>query len=125
VLLLVDVCVLAFVELDIVLVLVRNVFKPLRFVGLNFVHHRVLLVSVGDLDLLDLLLLLLPQLVRSLRTGHTRRVDSSRRGVRRNLGLLRRGRLQRGAHPQLGRRGNTHLALQRRVDHEALFVYAQ
>lgn len=97
--LLVDVCVLAFIELGSVLVLVRDVFKPLRCVGLNFVHHRVLLVSVGDLDLLDLLLLLLAHLVRSLRTGHARRVDSSRRGVRRDLGLLRRGRLERGAHP--------------------------
>lgn len=124
-LLLVDVCVLAFVELDVVLVLVRNVFEPLRFVGLNVVHHHVLLVSVGDLDLLDLLLLLLAHLVRSLRTGHARRVHSSRRGVRRNLGLLRRRRLQRRAHPQLGRRGNTRLALQWRVDHEALLVYAQ
>lgn len=123
--LLVDVCVFAFIELDSVLVLVRNVFKSLRFVGLNFLHHHILLVAVSDLDLLDLLLLLLAHLVRSLRTGHARRVDSPRRGVRRDLGLLRRGRLERGAHPQFGRRGNARLALQRRVDHEALLVYAQ
>ena len=120
-----DVRVLAFVELDVGLVLVRNVFKPFRFVGLNFVHHHVLLVSVGDLELLDLLLLLLAHLVRSLRAGHARRVHSSRRRVRRDLRLLRRRRLQRRAHPQLRRRGKARLALQRRVYHEALLVHAQ
>lgn len=81
----VDVGVFALVELNGVLVLVRNVFKSLRFVGLNFVDDYVFLVSKGDLDLLDLLLLQLAHLVRSLGTGHASSVHSSRRGIRRNL----------------------------------------